>query len=88
MYLFHTRGLIWSHDFSVYYIPQYLNSGAGGISGIFLHDRHADDPPKHLLGWWSNKKETRRGGKSGQRQIVYYFNVVYNLLQVQDGGQG
>ena len=44
---------------SLYYTPQYLNSGAGGISGIFLHDRHADDPPKHLLGWWSNKKETR-----------------------------
>ena len=41
------------------HFPQYLNSGAGGISGVFLHDRHADDPPKHLLGWWSNNKETR-----------------------------
>lgn len=39
--------------------PQYLNSGAGGISGIFLHDRYADSPPPHLHGWWSNSKATR-----------------------------
>lgn len=38
---------------------QYLNSGAGGIAGAFLHDRYAQNPPEHLLGWWSNKQETR-----------------------------
>ena len=48
--------------FIPHFPPQYLNSGAGGISGIFLHDRHADDPPKHLLGWWSNNKQTRDDG--------------------------
>lgn len=49
----------WEVDFATWCTYKYLNSGAGGISGIFLHDRHADDPPKHLLGWWSNNKETR-----------------------------
>lgn len=36
-----------------------MNSGAGGVSGIFLHDRYARDPPAALRGWWSNKQETR-----------------------------
>ena len=38
---------------------QYLNSGAGGIAGAFLHDRYANDPPRHLAGWWSNAQESR-----------------------------
>ena len=38
---------------------QYLNSGAGGIAGAFLHDRYANDPPRHLAGCWSNAQESR-----------------------------
>ncbi len=41
------------------FLSQYLNSGAGGIAGMFLHDRYAHNPPAHLCGWWSNKQETR-----------------------------
>ena len=41
---------------------QYLNSGAGGIAGLYVHDRYISGPekmPNHLAGWWSNKEETR-----------------------------
>lgn len=36
---------------------QYLNSGAGGIAGAFVH-RNQNGRPK-LSGWWSNREETR-----------------------------
>eukprot|EP00095_Tigriopus_kingsejongensis_P006090 maker-scaffold712_size108441-snap-gene-0.38 protein:Tk06090 transcript:maker-scaffold712_size108441-snap-gene-0.38-mRNA-1 annotation:"hypothetical protein DAPPUDRAFT_310889" len=49
----------WEVDFACWCTYKYLNSGAGGIGGAFLHDRHAHNPPPHLLGWWSNKQETR-----------------------------
>ncbi len=38
---------------------QYLNSGAGGIAGAFLHSRWFSCLPSHLHGWWSNKMNTR-----------------------------
>jgi kynureninase len=38
---------------------KYLNSGAGGIGGAFVHSRHHESMPSHLEGWWSNKQETR-----------------------------
>lgn len=37
---------------------QYLNAGAGGIAGLFVHRRHHGNRPK-LCGWWSNREETR-----------------------------
>ena len=38
---------------------QYLNSGAGCIAGLFVHDKFVKNPLKNLHGWWSNKQETR-----------------------------
>ncbi len=38
---------------------QYLNSGAGGVGGFFVHSDHHDTGRKRLCGWWSNKQETR-----------------------------
>lgn len=38
---------------------QYLNSGAGGVGGFFLHSDHAPDKLPRLTGWWSNKQENR-----------------------------
>lgn len=49
----------WGVDFAVWCSYKYLNSGAGGIAGAFLHERHHRQPPAHLQGWWSNKQETR-----------------------------
>lgn len=40
-----------------------MNSGAGAIGGIFVHEKHFDDLEKGKLkkldGWWSHEAETR-----------------------------
>jgi len=49
----------WGADFAVWCSYKYLNSGAGGIGGAFVHESHHRDMPPHLEGWWSNSQETR-----------------------------
>ncbi len=50
---------VWRNTRYTLLVWQYLNSGAGGVAGLFLHNRYALDPPKHLHGWWGNKYDTR-----------------------------
>mgnify|MGYP000203388352 FL=1 len=50
----------WDVDFAAWCTYKYLNSGPGGVSGIFIHERHATN--KDLVrfgGWWGQDKETR-----------------------------
>ena len=49
----------WDVDFAVWCTYKYLNSGAGGMGGAFVHRRHHDCLPPHLEGWWSNSQQTR-----------------------------
>lgn len=49
----------WGADFAVWCSYKYLNSGAGGIGGAFVHARHHGAMPAHLQGWWSNRQDTR-----------------------------
>ena len=49
----------WGVDFAVWCSYKYLNSGAGGIGGAFVHRRHHDCLPPHLEGWWSNAQDSR-----------------------------
>jgi len=49
----------WKADFAVWCSYKYLNSGAGGVGGVFFHRDHHANPPNHLQGWWSNKQDTR-----------------------------
>ena len=49
----------WDVDFAVWCTYKYLNSGAGGLGGAFVHRRHHDCLPPHLEGWWSNSQQTR-----------------------------
>lgn len=47
-------------DFAAWCSYKYLNSGPGGVSGVFVHERHAQSP--HLprfAGWWGNDPATR-----------------------------
>jgi len=39
----------WGVDFACWCSYKYLNSGPGGISGIFVHDRHAKDFSRNRL---------------------------------------
>lgn len=47
-------------DFATWCSYKYLNSGPGGVSGIFVHEKHSQDPdfPK-LTGWWGHDGSTR-----------------------------
>jgi kynureninase len=50
----------WNVDFAAWCSYKYLNSGPGGIAGIFVHENHAEsfDLPR-FAGWWGHDKQTR-----------------------------
>ncbi|KAG0306872.1 Kynureninase (L-kynurenine hydrolase) [Dissophora globulifera] len=50
----------WNVDFACWCSYKYLNSGPGGIAGIFVHERYATDFGRNrLAGWWGHDKVTR-----------------------------
>lgn len=50
----------WNVDYACFCSYKYLNAGPGGVSGIFVHERHANDPSlPRFAGWWGNDPETR-----------------------------
>lgn len=46
----------WGVDFAVWCNYKYLNSGPGGVGGMFVHERNLGTAPG-LAGWFSSKKE-------------------------------
>jgi kynureninase len=50
----------WNVDFAAWCSYKYLNSGPGGIAGIFVHEKHTKnlDLPR-FAGWWGHDKDTR-----------------------------
>jgi len=50
----------WNVDFACWCSYKYLNSGPGSISGIFVNERHCNNPDlPRFAGWWGHDKETR-----------------------------
>jgi kynureninase len=50
----------WNVDYACFCSYKYLNAGPGGVSGIFVHERHAEDSSiPRLAGWWGNDPDTR-----------------------------
>lgn len=50
----------WGIDFAAWCGYKYLNSSPGGVSGLFVHERHLtnEDLPR-FAGWWGQDKATR-----------------------------
>ena len=50
----------WNVDFAAWCSYKYLNSGPGGIGGVFVHERYAEsfDLPR-FAGWWGHDKAMR-----------------------------
>jgi kynureninase len=48
----------WDADFACWCSYKYMNSGPGGISGIFVHEKHhADNTLNRFAGWWGYRKD-------------------------------
>lgn len=47
-------------DFATWCSYKYLNSGPGGVSGIYIHERYCTDPEfPRLTGWWGHDSSSR-----------------------------
>lgn len=46
-------------DFAAWCSYKYLNSGPGGIAGIFVHEKHHQSDLPRWGGWWGHNKDTR-----------------------------
>lgn len=70
--LAHTTGNIplklhdWNVDFATWCTYKYLNSGPGGTSGVFIHEKYANDRNlPRFAGWWGYDEKTRFKMKKG-----------------------
>jgi len=60
----------WEVDFAAWCTYKYLNSSPGGVSGIFIHEKHAKNTAlPRLAGWWGYDEETRFEMKKGFQAI-------------------
>lgn len=62
----------WGVDFAVWCNYKYLNSGPGGVGGLFVHKKHAGLNPG-LAGWFSSNKEKQ-------------FDMEYTLTSAEHAG--
>jgi kynureninase len=50
----------WDVDFACWCSYKYLNSGPGGVAGVYIHQRHAGNTSlPRLAGWWGTNKSNR-----------------------------
>lgn len=50
----------WNADFACWCSYKYMNSGPGGISGIFVHEKHHQNKElNRFAGWWGYRNDTR-----------------------------
>jgi kynureninase len=60
----------WQVDFACWCSYKYLNSGPGGVSGVFIHKKHVQNTSLHrFAGWWGYEKSTRFKMEKGFKAI-------------------
>ncbi|SHJ35815.1 Kynureninase [Hymenobacter daecheongensis DSM 21074] len=60
----------WDVDFACWCTYKYLNSGPGGTSGVYVHERFANRPDlPRLAGWWGHDPSERFQMKKGFRPM-------------------
>jgi kynureninase len=60
----------WNVDFAAWCSYKYLNSGPGGVSGVFINEKHASDTTLiRFAGWWGHDKENRFKMEQGFKAI-------------------
>ncbi|MFN4946269.1 MAG: kynureninase, partial [Chryseotalea sp.] len=52
-------------DFAVWCSYKYLNSGAGGVAGVFVHEKHHNSNLPRMGGWWGHHEKERFQMKKG-----------------------
>lgn len=61
----------WQVDFACWCSYKYLNSSPGGVSGVFIHQKHAKDTTlPRMAGWWGHDKDTRFQMEKGFHPIA------------------
>jgi kynureninase len=60
----------WNVDFACWCSYKYLNSGPGGVAGVYINEKHITnkDLPR-FAGWWGYKKDTRFNMEKGFEPI-------------------
>jgi kynureninase len=59
----------WDVDFAVWCTYKYLNSGPGGTSGVFVHEKHENSELNRFAGWWGHDEGERFQMKKGFKAI-------------------
>jgi len=58
-------------DFAVWCSYKYLNSGPGGVAGVFVHEKHGNNPDlPRFGGWWGHNEENRFEMKKGFMPMI------------------
>ena len=60
----------WEVDLACWCSYKYLNSGPGGVSGVYIHEKHATDIGlTRFAGWWGYDKDSRFKMEKGFKAI-------------------
>ncbi|HEX6915855.1 MAG TPA: kynureninase [Chitinophagaceae bacterium] len=61
----------WEVDFACWCSYKYLNSGPGGVAGVYIHEKHAKNKKTPRFGgWWGYDKESRFKMEKGFNPIA------------------
>jgi kynureninase len=60
----------WNVDFAAWCSYKYLNSGPGGVSGVYIHEKHSTNTDLiRFAGWWGHDKDVRFKMEKGFKAI-------------------